>query len=1202
MSNPGASTILDANGCLQMPLDGTSLIEASAGTGKTYTIANLYLRHILGGRQVKEILVVTFTNAATEELRGRIRKRLLEAQQLLESARPTTDEFLQLLTQHFDKFSVEDKQKSLKHLQLAVRSMDEASILTIHGFCQRALSEYALNSGQAFDSTLLSDDSELWDAALKDWWRQQSYPLSAKKLQIFNLCLGSLSSFSRWQLVLRHNKFERIVPCIDSSLDELFKQWQDDENRLEILSAQWQGFRNDVIRILEKSPALKRTKALPYHPDNFANFIAQCDVFFNNRQLTEIPSIIQLLGAEQLHQQSKPSKQGTDPDLKHAFFIKVDELLKALESFKTKFRTRASVEAFEYSQANSRQNKIDSASISYDDQLEQMQAALQAANGEQLASLIRQRFPVAMIDEFQDTDNIQYDIFHRLYFNEESVSLTMIGDPKQAIYSFRGGDIFTYMAARQEPSVKHYSLQTNWRSEPELVNAVNYLFSHRNDAFVYSDSIEFHPVIAAEKSARSPVYIEGETASAITLWQIPQTDDGKDDSKSSAYEKIHVAVADEIAKLIQAGIENKARIGDTSLRSGDIAILVRTGFEGMAVREALTQYGIKAVTIGRDRVYQSDEASGLLLLLQAVIHHTDRRLLRIALSSSLLNYDVVAMAAIIDSEDHWQHWLQVMKQLHQLWLQRGFIVMFQHLLQELEISEALTSQDNTERRLTNLLHLSELLQQQSRRSAGMDSLLAWFHDQMETTSSEEAELRLESDDDLVKIVTIHKSKGLEYPVVFVPYLWTSKPRELSGVMPLIYHDENHHAIIDLGSDEFLNHGYIAEKERLAEDIRLAYVALTRARSKVYLVWGKINERSRNASSAKTALGYLLHPRQSPDDLTQQSPRAFQSDDNIESQIEQLCEKSGGLIECQSLPTTPQISLVEGINDNFKKLSVDCFRSTPTSPWHIASFSSLTRDIHQVAHQGSREVSNDDILDFPAGSRVGLLLHSIFEHLDFQADLKLQCRYLISQHAPRYGFDSKRFEDTLISWFELMLTTPLHQPGLSLSALSQGQRLNELVFDFALDHVDINELNHLLAKSRPATLETITASNFRGLVTGVIDLVFEYQGRFYLADYKSNFLGSRLEDYNCERLQQAMYDRRYDLQLLIYSIALHRFLRQRITDYNYETHFGGAYYLFLRAMRPHTGTSCGIHFERPELTEIEALDHLFASTVEQGALK
>ena len=316
--------VLDTECCLSLPLKGTRLIEASAGTGKTYTIANLYLRHILAGRQPREILVVTFTNAATEELRGRIRRRLFEALQVLAHSQQTSDEFLQQLSQIWSKLDSEDRQLQLRHLQLALRSMDEAAIFTIHGFCQRALSEYALNSGQAFESTLLSDDSELWNAALKDWWRRQSYELDRQQLRIFNLCLESLSKFSGWQSILRNSHYQTLLPRIDQDLANLLQQWQDYDNKLEALAKQWFESRNKIIEILEGSPALKRTKSLPYHADNLAAFVEECDRFFTDRDLLNLPNDLKYLGSQQLQQQSKPSKKGSDAKLDHEFFAAVE--------------------------------------------------------------------------------------------------------------------------------------------------------------------------------------------------------------------------------------------------------------------------------------------------------------------------------------------------------------------------------------------------------------------------------------------------------------------------------------------------------------------------------------------------------------------------------------------------------------------------------------------------------------------------------------------------------------------------------------------------------------------------------------------------------------------------------------------------------------------------------------------------------------
>ncbi|MFV2031212.1 MAG: 3'-5' exonuclease, partial [Gammaproteobacteria bacterium] len=802
--------------------------------------------------------------------------------------------------------------------------------------------------------------------------------------------------------------------------------------------------------------------------------------------------------------------------------------------------------------------------------------------------------PVAMIDEFQDTDAIQYGIFKRLYFAQKHTSLVMIGDPKQSIYSFRGGDIFTYIKARGEAGVQHYSLQTNWRSEAPLIQAVNSLFGRRDAPFIYAGSIDFRPAIAAEKELKETLLIDGLAASPLTIWRVPLNEKQKPCSKAQAQDMLHEATANEIARLIQGGDNGNVTLGEDPLRSADIAVLVRTSYEGNALRSRLVEKGVRAVTIGRERVFDSEEASGLLVLLRAINHCSDRRLLRNALGSSLLSLDYLDIAAVIDDEDAWQEWLDKINRLHSLWQGRGFIVMFQQLLEELKIGEKLAAGDEADRRLTNLLHIAELLQQQSRVGAGLDALLGWYRDQISQASSEESELRLESDEALVKIVTIHSSKGLEYPVVFIPYLWECKPTDLSGNSLLRFHDEDNNLVVDLGSPDFSRHAYRAEKERLAEDVRLAYVAITRARSKVYLAWGDIGDGNMKGPPAKTALAYLLHPRQSPEVLVDHFPEAFSRPASLDEDLASLQAAGEGSIEVIALPQGSDSSPRESRQQAEAPLGVAQFAARPATNWRIASFSSLTQDIHQVAHGGSTGSDRDPILDFPAGSHVGLLLHSLLEHLDFQQDIQPQCRRLLPAIARRYGLDSSERQATVSDWMEILVQCSLNNDGLSLSKLSPAQRLNELTFDFGLDLLDISRLNDWFARAGTQQVEPIGGRDFRGLITGVIDLVFEYQGKYYLADYKSNFLGGRIDDYAPAKLARAMAARRYDLQYLLYSIALHRYLAQRISDYRYEQHFGGVYYLFLRAMRPQYGPDYGIYFDLPDWNRLDSLDRLLSA--------
>jgi len=1182
---------LDPAQMLKLDLSGIKLIEASAGTGKTYTICNLYLRHILEGKHASDILVVTFTNAATEELRGRIRARLFETTQLFLQKTDSNDVFLNELLCHFQEQEEDTQKRYLLRLQLALRSMDEAAISTIHSFCARVLQDHALAGNQYFDNELLLDEDELWQAAKRDWWRRETYQLEAGEWQLLHGAIQSFNHFSGWLDDIRKKSNSKILPSPTTSLQSIFQQFKTLEQALLELSTNWNEEIADVIR---HSPVLSQSAKLPYHPDNIDSFLDQIESYFSMQQPLPLPRGFHYLASDVLHENSKPSKRGQDDLLNHPFFASVNQINQRIVTLTAALKSAASVDASIFITEQVKKLKQSRRLLSYQDQLDLLLQALQNDIGHTLAKLIRQQFPVAMIDEFQDTDATQYEIFKIIYFQQTNLSLTLIGDPKQAIYSFRGGDIFTYMQAKELPGIQHYSLQTNWRSHTALVNAVNCFFEFRQDSFIYSDAIEFSAVAASPTNAKMTLNINGQIQAAMTLWDIPRGDKDKPLNKTVASTLLNETTANEIARLISGGQDGLVKIGDQNLKSGNIAVLVRNAFQGESLRQVLEAKGINAVTIGKDRVFQSDEALGLYLLLCGIEHYSDRQLSRRALTSNLLNFDYQAIADIGGDDARWQQQLEQFHQLHELWQSRGFIPMFQQLLQVFELGQKLAGRDKAERRLTNLLHLVELLQQQASKSAGMKNLLNWLKRQMHEQGSEETELRLESDQALVKIVTIHKSKGLEYPVVFLPYLWSCQSLLANKTGIVHFHNEEGEALLDLGSDDYARHLVFADKERLAEDIRLLYVALTRARSKVYLTWGEAGARQLAGNSSQTALAYLLHAQQSALELDTQPFDARLNAQTFYQELESFVATSHGDIELLPLPVEePSLSISkqpESVGD-FRTAQ---FESRETSSWRINSFSSLTRDVHQVTHTINNQASSDSIFNFPAGSHVGLLIHSILEHLDFESDIDSQCRELLYRFSPQFNFNATDYADTLSEWINQVLHTSLIPSELKLGQLSRQQRLNELSFDFALDTVAMYSLNEFLAERSPVPVAPLTVNDFRGLLTGVIDLVFEYRGKFYLADYKSNLLGMSFDDYRPEKLQQAMIDRRYDLQLLIYSIALHRYLGQRIHNYDYQTHFGGAYYLFLRAMRSQYGTDYGVYFERPELKEIVRLDQLFPS--------
>jgi len=1180
------SVILDVDATLNMPLDGIKLVEASAGTGKTYAIGNLYLR-MLERYQVGEILVVTFTKAATEELRGRIRQRILDALHCLDAA-TVEDAFLAAWRAALQQ---DEKQHAAmrQRLNLALHSMDEAAIYTIHGFCQRALTEHAFYSGQPFEVEMLSDDAHMWEVALKDWWRSHAYPLKAEALSLFTASLGDVNSLMERQVPLRKPRIQ-LLPTPSQSLAELYQTYANLAQRFADLAQSWAARKDALYTFIKDSPALSRAQN-QYKKDLLPEMFALWDGYFQSSAWYVMPEALEKLGADALNEGSTPKKRGTDPNLKDVFFTTLQTWLNRVRDIRNAFKITALADSHAYAHAQVNAVKQQTGQLAFDDQLTRLADALTASR--ELAANLHQRFPVAMMDEFQDTDAVQYDIFKQIYHGREQGSLMMIGDPKQAIYSFRGGDIFTYIAAKKDAQA-HYTLDTNWRSSPDLIQAVNHLFAQQSQPFIYSD-IPFTAVKASNRAVEQ-LNEAGRASVPLTIWHLP-LQQGKPLSKEIARALMHQSTAQEVVRLLQGGASGAICLGEKAVKASDMAILVRGHKEATEVRAELQAAGVNSVVAGNAKVFQSEEAEGLRRILAGVLDCKNSRALRLAMASSLYEASYDAVYQMISDEEPWLEWCASFQELHELWARKGWMTMFQRLLKVLKLGDKLAADADGARRLTNLLHLGELLQQAAQSIQGMDGLLHWLEREIQEGESE-AELRLESDEQLVRIVTIHASKGLEYPIVFLPYLWSCRPCHLSDAQLPFFDAAQGVRCLDVGSVGHVRkqHYAQAEKERLAEDVRLAYVALTRARSKIYLGWGKVGHPGRAGHAGHTAMGWLLHG----------DAKVLQESEGLMDVFAEGNVPDADLAKLNALDymeVVPLNGVASGVSAHLAQshgaaaCEAATFRGTIASDWRISSFSGMTRGLwHEPAlRQLDATVESDAARDFcftfKAGREAGSCLHLLLEQLPFQGDVARHASDIAARELPRFGLNAEDAE-VVGAWMADVVRTPLNAEGLMLNQLHTGSCLRELSFDFSVARSDIGRLNCLLDEAAGEylqSLQPLQKQDFCGFITGVIDLVFEHNGRYYLADYKSNHLGDDLAGYAPDRLRQEILNRRYDVQLLIYSVALHRYLKLRVPDYDYEQHFGGAYYLFLRGMRSEQGAAHGIYFERPERAWIEAMD-------------
>ena len=1181
---------------LRFPLHGERLIEASAGTGKTYTIAGLYLRLLLGhgplieegadvGQSsaherplsVTEILVVTFTEAATAELRGRIRARIHEARLAFIRGQSRDDLLAQLLEE------VEDHELAARRLLAAERQMDEAAVFTIHGFCQRMLKQNAFESGALFETEFLTDDSQLRLQAVSDYWRAEFYPvdktLAGSVRALWQSPAALLREMNGW---LDNSELE-IHPALGD--ETLAARHQAAMARIEAVKDAWLAQGDEIRRQTEGQMKL-------YTGKNYEGWLAKISDWAQDESSGyALPKDLERFGQETL--EAKLNKGKAPPTL--PLFSQIDALLASRPGIRDLVLQRAAKVVRSRMQASKRQAH----QLSFDDLLKDLDGALGSGLGERLCDRIRATYRVAMIDEFQDTDPQQYRIFHRLYGGHTDTALLMIGDPKQAIYGFRGADIFTYIQARRNVSA-HYTLGRNWRSSGALVGAVNGLFERARDPFIYEADIPFLPVEAQGKS--KALLLEGATAPVLHCWQLTgQPTFNRGDYQS----KMARATAAEIHRLLTLAREGKALIGDKPVKAGDIAVLVRTGAEGKLVQQELARLAIASVYLSnRESVLAQVEAREILLILHACQNPSEERSLRAALATGLFDLDARALDTLASDERAWESAVQEFMEYRSVWHRRGVLAMLRALLHRRNLASSLLASPYGERRLTNFLHLGELLQQVSSELDGEYALLRWLGEAVSRPNGQDAEqvLRLESERKLVQIVTIHKSKGLEYPLVFLPFICSHRSAETP-----LYHEAieaGNRTILDLtGADHALAQ---ADKERLAEDLRLLYVALTRG---VYATWlGLAPVRSGNGKSEQTdlhhtAIGYLLQKGEEGDAET------------LATALTELAQALPGVVVCEPSLTRPAPLPPE--EEVLSEPQVRQFIGQLERDWWISSYSGLaaqgnghgkgvlanpgfddevvteaTALAAELSTAQQEEAPQPSIFTFPKGARPGTLLHSLFETIDFESAAGEPLAQHIAALLAQDGFDDS-WAQVLQQQVEAVLDTPLETgfgDPVRLRDLAPERKQVELEFFLPMGRVTAPTLTALCQQHDPLSRgnKPLGFATVQGMLKGFIDLVFEWQGRWYLLDYKSNHLGMSPADYSRSALERAMCDHRYDLQYQLYSLALHRLLALRLPGYDFDRHFGGVFYLFLRGM-----PQGGVFHTRPSRELVLGLDRLFS---------
>ncbi|WP_299310410.1 exodeoxyribonuclease V subunit beta, partial [uncultured Halomonas sp.] len=840
--------------------------EASAGTGKTFTIALLYVRLVLGPRDEAdaesfpraltppEILVVTFTNAATRELRDRIRARLVEAAEAFQSPpggqTPKSAEGSDPLLALRDSYPEARWPACARRLQLAAEWMDEAAVSTIHAWCHRMLREHAFESGSLFSLEMNLDQSELELEVARDYWRSFYYALDAEALVVVTRYWKSPDALAEDVRQLKGQV--ALLPDAPPPAGALASMQAERERVLSELKAPWPAWLDELAQLFDEGQKAKAFNGSKMRKDHRGNWLDKIREWATTDQewpdLDRKAAVWQRLTPEGIAEIWK----GDPPD--HPAFSAFEELPERLEALPD---ARADLLAHAVRWMSERRARVQQrrAELGPDDLLERLDDAFAGPSGHLLAEQIRRQFPVALVDEFQDTDPVQYRLFDHVYRlaeapDPEAPSGTLlIGDPKQAIYAFRGADIHTYLQARRDTAGRHVTLGTNFRSATAMVAAANRVFEHAEahpagrGAFLFrtpagDNPVPFFPVAA--KGRKESLTRDGEPLPAMTLWHLTAEDGGDDGlSKSAYFDEMAPRCASRMAELLregQAGRTGFSAPGEPfrPLKPSDLAVLVNNGNEARAIRRALLERGIKSVYLSdKESVFETSAALELEVWLAACAEPDSERRLHAALAMPSLGLSLAELDALQHDELAWESRVLQFRTYHRQWQRQGVLPMLHRLLADFAVPTRLLKSASGERHLTDLLHLGELLQEASAELDGEHALLRHLSEARAhpPQQADTHRLRLESDADLVQVITIHKSKGLEYPLVFLPFICAFREKKASD-LPLTWHDAAGRQRLSLAPDETALAR--ADDERLGEDLRKLYVALTRARHATWL--------------------------------------------------------------------------------------------------------------------------------------------------------------------------------------------------------------------------------------------------------------------------------------------------------------------------------------------------------------------------------
>ncbi|EOH6036425.1 UvrD-helicase domain-containing protein [Acinetobacter baumannii] len=1186
---------------IDIEFSGLHLIEASAGTGKTYTLSSLMVRIFLEKYLPGQVIATTFTRAAAAELKSRIRARLVETYRYLDAKRSLTEKEIllqaeqesDLLLQHVLKHFATRIAYACERLKLVIDQLDELFVGTLDSFSQKLLREFAFESGK-IERAQITDDAKTYSRqlihdVLREWIQSQPQTVidalylagELKSVDSFVKLVEDSLNFSSAHFKLPEKptiQFEQLAQLkqlaaeIDISLLEPYYSL-DGEHYKHVSGT---IFRNGAFNKLF-------SECLP----QLLQVLKQSDsiLIFDGSLAIQRELVFKFLG--QLADQKvfkKCPAEISDGFYQHPCIQQIQQLFGVLKNYAEQFdQLHIYLKAYLCVEVKKRLPQVlqNKGETTFSQQIRTLSEALKGEQGQRFAVFVQARYPLILVDEFQDTNQDQDDMLASIWRHPERYQkgcMIMVGDRKQAIYGFRGGDMLTFLNAYKDIQAKHgreYKLIHNHRSVADLVEVVDALFQRQID---FGEQVQYDPIRAGTRP--HPVLIDQNQPNPHPLRWLMLKD------KETEAQQVAWKIRDLLNQSHAGQLYFQKDAQTQTLNEDDIAVLSRNHDGLDKVQFELERLGIRVNRPSKRSVFDCTIAQDVGALLTAILHPYDEAKVKRALISRLFAMDLKQLLQLEQTAEGLSQFMTGFDTIRELWSAQGFLVAWQQCLNQFGIWKnlvAVQSKDN-ERVVVNLRHLTEILSQHSEKYQGAQNLYHWYLKQLQSPLDREWELeRRLSSEAGVQLMTIHQSKGLEFKIVFL--LGADKPfRENNKTLNFSTQDITvsesaqtlTQRVVAIADKTYLNENELKQHEEraLAEQNRLWYVALTRASHRVYAFLQDTDGKSVSGLAFwKNRAEPFQHRCCTDEIILEQPPAARHLNQHI------------NIIEIQAQHFPDQRFYSRG-KTSFSYLAQHLRHKVGTdllaSQSHEAVLAEDELDqVISVEAPAAQPISWIKS-NFPRGTLAGNFLHEIFEHIDFQCSDEW-----VSEIRRRFKNDySSLWQDLLIKyqesfpeeqeaeyslyhavaeWLQEILSTPLYQ-GFRLNQLQPEHYLSECPFYLALSDrvLAMKRIQQLFAEYGMEMPELLEARSARYL-NGSIDLVYFDGQRYHIADYKSNYLGENLADYSVESIAQSMSLASYWLQAGLYLVALHRYLKVKMQNYDIEQHLGGATYLYLRGM-------------------------------------